>query len=705
MEASSVTMEPVPGSTETIPEDLWEYFRLQVQCRTDSSLNVTRRPNETYCEPHHDSFHCWYATKSNTTVTAPCPAAIGAPDHVVAYRHCGSDGYWKNITDYQQCIDFLDKMLPPQDVTSLTPSVAEHSRAVLIMRDIYFGCSLVSLFFLCITLFVFCYFRSLQCSRVSIHKHLVVSFILRFIVIVILFEPLVFGHDVYYTRVDWVCKTIIVLGQYTMVSNIFWMFVEGLFLHNSIVVTVFSTDAPFKIFCAIGWGLPGIIAISWAIAMHFTVFTPCWQNNSDSPYSYIVSGSILLALIVNLFFLINIIRVLVTKLRAHNTHESSRIKKAIRATVILMPLLGLTNLIMLFNPNDGGSYASVYQVTNVVLHSNQGILISIFYCFLNGEVRRVIKQKYRRMKIQRILKNSSRRYSRTSSCILSQTETRGDQSSSSDSNICMGNLNNNSYQKVTLITEVREKPRSENNLTRTSDVIKQTASASDPSNLKVTHSVKFRLSSSENDLQKCKMPFCEISADDVFDLPLIEVSGPDSGSNGVNAGIGILRKTDANGNADNNQIMTGMSFTNKNNVKGSSNSQSMTTIGILSKVDVVGSNNSTLVKGKCSNNSSESHYHLKEVDSNSISSEIESDSDSDSTCLRKSDCGRTLVNENSYSKPSETDVGKLQESRWSLLSSSDFKLNIVGGFAEEVKEEFLRLIQEKDLRLMQEKES
>lgn len=46
-------------------------------------------------------------------------------------------------------------------------------------------------------------------------------------------------------------------------------------------------------------------------------------------------------------------------------------RKAIRATVILMPLLGLTNLIMLFNPNDGGSYASVYQVTNVVLHSNQ----------------------------------------------------------------------------------------------------------------------------------------------------------------------------------------------------------------------------------------------------------------------------------------------------------------------------------------------
>ena len=45
------------------------------------------------------------------------------------------------------------------------------------------------------------FYRSLHCSRVTIHKHLVVSFILRFVIIVFLFEPLVFGHDVYYTRV------------------------------------------------------------------------------------------------------------------------------------------------------------------------------------------------------------------------------------------------------------------------------------------------------------------------------------------------------------------------------------------------------------------------------------------------------------------------------------------------------------------------
>ncbi|XP_048754423.1 corticotropin-releasing factor receptor 2-like isoform X2 [Ostrea edulis] len=636
MELTTATDQHVLDHTEQVATGISWGDYLQLECQLHSSVNVTRAKNDTYCEPHHDLVHCWYAAKANTTVTASCPPEIGAPEHVVAVRVCGANGNWENITDYQQCIDFLDKIQPTHE-TDLTPLTTEHSKAVLVMRDIYFGCSLISLFCLCITLFVFCYFRSLQCSRVTIHKHLVVSFILRFIIIVFLFEPLVFGHDVYYMRVDWFCKLIIVLSQYIMVSNNFWMFVEGLFLHNSIVVTVFSTDAPFNIFCAIGWGLPGIIAVSWAVAMNFTVFTPCWQNNSRSSYSYIVSGSILLALIVNVFFLINIIRVLVTKLRANNTHESSRIKKAIRATVILMPLLGLTNLIMAFNPKDGGSYVSVYQVTNVVLHSNQGILISIFYCFLNGEVRKVIRQKYRRMKIQRILKNSSRRYSRTSSCILSQTETRGYQSSSSDSNICLENLNNNSYQKLTLITEVRDKPKSDSNININGDVTKHTASASDPSNLKSSYSVKFRLSSSENDIEQCKSPHCQTTGDDLFDLPSAVVSCPDI-ENGV--------------------------------------------------IDIGVPNNGEVVPREMKNSDSDTKETLCNSD--------RVNSGRGKKYVTRPNCSRVIGKARSISELDETNAGILRSNRWSVLSNSDFKLNIVSGFSDEVTEEFLKLLKEKD---------
>ena len=36
--------------------------------------------------------------------------------------------------------------------------------------------------------------RSLHCNRISIHKHLVVSFIIRFIVLIAMLEPIVFQH-------------------------------------------------------------------------------------------------------------------------------------------------------------------------------------------------------------------------------------------------------------------------------------------------------------------------------------------------------------------------------------------------------------------------------------------------------------------------------------------------------------------------------
>ncbi|KAL3832331.1 hypothetical protein ACJMK2_023984 [Sinanodonta woodiana] len=388
------------------------------------TVNISLVGDE-FCEPIFDGLLCWPATSAGENASQLCP--IGILEYVpYAFRACLENGSWASKSDYSECLHALN---PPTSTPGSTEDL-EMVRLAEILRDIYFILSIVSLFLLIITIFIFSYFRSLQCSRISIHKHLVVSFILRFIIIIIVVGPYIsqrrssISDGPTYRDIDWLCKMITTLSQYTTLANIFWMFVEGLFLHNQLVVAVFTTEAPFKLFYCIGWGMPALITVSWSLVLHFFHDSPCWRDYSQTEYAWIITAPYIIALAVNLVFLVNIIRVLVSKLRANNRIESTNMRKAIKATIILLPLLGITNLLFFWNPADNRKAKTAYYITNAVLHSSQGIFVSILYCFLNGEVRRVLRQKWYRFKISHLNHRSSgrRRSSRTSSFFMSQTE-------------------------------------------------------------------------------------------------------------------------------------------------------------------------------------------------------------------------------------------------------------------------------------------
>lgn len=65
---------------------------------------------------------------------------------------------------------------------------------------------------------------------------------------------------------------------------------------------------------------------------------------------------------------------------------SSRTGKAVRATLILIPLLGLQYIVTPFRPEPGTPWESVYQVTSAVVASCQGLCVALLFCFCNGEV-------------------------------------------------------------------------------------------------------------------------------------------------------------------------------------------------------------------------------------------------------------------------------------------------------------------------------
>lgn len=91
---------------------------------------------------------------------------------------------------------------------------------------------------------------------------------------------------------------------------------------------------------------------------------------------------------LNFFFLLNIIRVLVVKLRQSHTSDVEQVRKAVRAAVVLLPLLGITNLLNISEaPLDRSPFEfAVWSYVTHFLTSFQGFFIATIYCFLNGEV-------------------------------------------------------------------------------------------------------------------------------------------------------------------------------------------------------------------------------------------------------------------------------------------------------------------------------
>lgn len=95
-------------------------------------------------------------------------------------------------------------------------------------------------------------------------------------------------------------------------------------------------------------------------------------------------------LLINFVFLLNIIRVLILKLRRTNTSEMDQARKAVRAAIFLIPLLGITNILnMTEAPLDRTPFEfALWSYTTHFLTSFQGFFIATLYCFLNNEVNK-----------------------------------------------------------------------------------------------------------------------------------------------------------------------------------------------------------------------------------------------------------------------------------------------------------------------------
>ncbi|GBM08798.1 Diuretic hormone receptor [Araneus ventricosus] len=354
-----------------------------------------------YCNATWDGLSCWPTTPAGSVAYVPCFAEFNGVHYDTnknASRLCLENGTWLPWSNYRSC-------QPLQLHEHEFLQVLWDMKEAATIYYVGYGISLVAL---SLALFVFSHFKDLKCLRNTIHSNLMATYLL-IDVTWILTATLQSNPNPFTAKVA--CFLVILL-TYLMGTNFFWMLVEGLYLYMQVVKTFSIENINLKIYAAIGWGIPAIIAAAWAITKVLASGTPdgplsqssCpWQNKDY--YDYVFSCPVMVVLLINIFFLTRIMWVLITKLRASNSVESRQYKKAAKALLVLIPLLGVTYIIVIATPSDPVAEV-VFIYIQATFLSIQGFMVAILYCFLNGEVQNSLRHHFGRWKTQKSIDRS-----------------------------------------------------------------------------------------------------------------------------------------------------------------------------------------------------------------------------------------------------------------------------------------------------------
>ncbi|CAG9787015.1 unnamed protein product [Diatraea saccharalis] len=347
--------------------------------------NNTEPPSEVYCEGTFDSWVCWPHTRANSTAYAPCP------DFVPGFRpEC-------------ECI--------PPTVTS--QSIIKHIKCKLTFRlniklmldvsdiiAVYEAGYSVSLVALLLSLGILFYFRSLRCARITVHMNLFASFAINNALWLAWYALVVRSPRTLAASPAW-CRALNATLQYALLTNYTWMLCEGVYLHTVLVSAFVSERRLLRALLAAGWLVPAPAAAVHAARRAVAGEPLCWADDgAPRPELAVV---VCVAVLLNLGFLCNIVRVLCTKLRAGggvggaagSSRPSATALHALRATCLLAPLLGLQYLLTPFRPPRTARYWLVYEYVSALTTSLQGLCVAILYCFCNGEVLAQLRRKWR----------------------------------------------------------------------------------------------------------------------------------------------------------------------------------------------------------------------------------------------------------------------------------------------------------------------
>ncbi|KAK9981661.1 hypothetical protein ABG768_001185 [Culter alburnus] len=357
------------------------------------------------CNRTFDQYVCWPDGPAGTTVNVSCPWYLPWYHKVhqgLVYRVCGADGRWAHGKNTSEC---------EQD----DPGQKQYGQILSKFRAMYTVGYSLSLAALTFALAILVSFRKLHCMRNNIHMNLFGSFILRALSILIkdaLLDRMNSAQSGphHFQGQHWVsvqtvtgCRVAMVMMQYSVMANNYWLLVEGLYLHSLLVITVFSEKNYFYIYLCIGWGAPLIFVLPWMTVKYLYENEECWERNINMGFWWIIRSPILFAYLINFIIFIRIIKILMSKLKAHQMRYTDYKFRLAKSTLTLIPLLGIHAILFTFVIDESVPKESLLRLIrlfyDLLFSSFQGLLVAILYCFVNKEVQSEMLKKWKRWKL------------------------------------------------------------------------------------------------------------------------------------------------------------------------------------------------------------------------------------------------------------------------------------------------------------------
>ncbi|XP_052514702.1 glucagon-like peptide 2 receptor [Budorcas taxicolor] len=391
---------------------LEETTRKWAQYKEKCLRDLLKETSGTVCNGTFDQYVCWpHSTPGNVSV--PCPSYLPwwreelcllSENSGRAYRYCLSRGAWQTL---ENSTDIWQDNSECAEDHSFKRKVGRRTllSALQLLYTVGYSLSIVSLF-LALTLLLF--LRKLHCTRNYIHMNLFASFILR--ALAVLVKDVIFYKSYskkpnsekewlsYVSEISASCRSAQVLLHYFVGANYSWLLVEGLYLHTLLEPIVFSERRLWPRYLLVGWAFPVLFVVPWSIARAQLENTGCWGTNRNKNIWWIIRGPMLLCVMVNFFIFLKILKLLISKLKAHQMCFRDYKYRLAKSTLVLIPLLGVHEILFSFITDDQveGFPRLIRLFIQLTLSSFHGLLVASQYCFANGEVKAELRKQWAR---------------------------------------------------------------------------------------------------------------------------------------------------------------------------------------------------------------------------------------------------------------------------------------------------------------------